>query len=65
VGRVNTKKISVQWTAAEAEEVPVSFVNGLERLAVDRLVQFVRNNPKGARYSIKNDSRSGKPVMVL
>ncbi|HWC60356.1 MAG TPA: hypothetical protein VHC44_11740 [Verrucomicrobiae bacterium] len=62
---MNTKKISVQWIPAKAELVPVIFVNGLELLAVDRFLQFVRNNPNGARYSATNDPRSGKPVMVL
>jgi len=55
----------VKWDSACAETVPILLATGLEILAVDRLLRFVRNNPNGARYSAANDTRSGKPVMVL
>jgi hypothetical protein len=65
-GHVKTNRIlSVKWEAAEAEAVPIVFAVGLEVLAADRLLQFVRNNPHGARFSANNDPRRGKPVMVL
>ena len=62
---VNTNKISVEWTWENAEAVPVVSANGLEVLAVDRLIQFVRNNPNGARYSAVNNPKSDKPTTVL
>jgi hypothetical protein len=55
----------VDWTWEEAEAVPVVSATGLEILAVDRLVQFVRNNPNGARYSAVNNPKSGKPITIL
>lgn len=66
MGSVKTNRnISVKWDAARVETVPVVSTTGLEILAVDRLLRFVRNNPNGARYSEKNDPRRGEPVMVL
>jgi hypothetical protein len=62
---VNSNKISVDWIWEEAESVPVVSATGLEILAVDRLVQFVRNNPNGARYSAVNNPKSGKPITIL
>jgi hypothetical protein len=62
---VNSNKISVDWIWEEAESVPVVSATGLEILAVDRLVQFVRNNPNGARYSAANNPKSGKPITIL
>jgi len=62
---VNTNKISVEWRWEDAEAVPVVSANGLEVLAVDRLIQFVRNNPNGARYSAVNTPKSDKPTTVL
>ncbi len=59
------RNLSVKWESARAEAVPIVSVNGLEVLAVDRLLRFVRNNPHGARYSADNDPHKGKPVMVL
>jgi len=57
--------ISVEWESADAEAVPIVFASGLEVLAADRLLQFVRNNPNGARYSANNEPWRGKPVPVL
>jgi hypothetical protein len=57
--------LSVKWESAEVEAVPIVSANGLEVLAADRLLRFVRNNPEGARYSAGNDPLRGKPVMVL
>jgi len=59
------RNLAVKWDSACAETVPILLATGLEILAVDRLLRFVRNNPNGARYSAANDTRSGKPVMVL
>jgi len=59
------KNLSVKWESAQIEIVPVVSATGLEVRAADRLIQFVRNNPNGARYSADNDLRRGKPVMVL
>ena len=59
------RMLSVKWESTRAEAVPIVSVNGLEVLAVDRLLRFVRNNPHGARYSESNDPHKGKPVMVL
>jgi len=59
------KLLSVKWESGEAERVPIVSANGLEVLAVDRLLRFVRNNPNGARFSATNEPRRGKPVMVL
>jgi len=59
------RMLSVKWESARAEAVPIVSASGLEVLAVDRLLRFVRNNPHGARFSADNDPRRGKPVMVL
>ena len=65
-GHVKTNRtLSVKWEPARIEVVPVVSASGLEIMAVDRLVQFVRNNPNGARYSENNEPGRGKPVMVL
>lgn len=65
-GHVKTNKsLSVKWESAQIEMVPVVSATGLEVLAVDRMLRFVRNNPNGARYSENNEPRRGKPVMVL
>jgi len=63
--QVKTNRISVEWEPADAEVVPVVSASGLELLAADRLLQFVRNNPQGARYSANNDASRGKPITVL
>jgi len=59
------RNITVKWESAQAEIIPVVSATGLEVLAVDRLLRFVRNNPHGARYSENNEPRRVKPVMVL
>ena len=65
-GHVKTNRnLAVDWEPAQIEIVPVVSASGLEVLAVDRLLRFVRNNPNGARYSENNEPGRGKPVMVL
>lgn len=59
------RTLSVKWEAAHIEVVPIVPASGLEILAVDRLLRFVRNNPHGARYSENNEPQRGKPMMVL
>ena len=60
------KTLAVQWTAGEIEPVPVVFTTGLEIRAVDRFLRFARtHNPNYARYSATNESRRGKPTLVL
>jgi hypothetical protein len=64
-GHMKTNKISVEWTWEEADAGPVVSATGLEILAADRLLRFVRNNPNGARYSVANNPKSGGPITVL
>jgi len=55
---VNAKETSlaVQWADALVEDVPVVSATGLEVLAVDRFIRFMRpRNPNHARYSPANN----------
>ena len=60
------KTLMVNWVAGEVEAVPVVVATGLEIRAVDRFLRFARtHNPKLARYSLENEPKRGKPVLVL
>jgi hypothetical protein len=63
---VKTKKttLAVQWTEVRREDVSIVFASGLEILAVDRFLQFMRSrNPNHARYSPTNEGK--RPAAVL
>ena len=56
--------LAVQWVDVPREDVPVIMVTGLEVLAVNRFIQFMRRrNPNHARYSPTNEGK--RPAAVL
>jgi hypothetical protein len=63
---VYTKETSlaVQWADALVEDVPVVSATGLELLAVDRFLRFMRpRNPNHARYFSANNQK--RPARAL
>jgi len=63
---VETKKttLTVQWTEVPREDVSIVWASGLEILAVNRFIQFMRQrNPNHARYSPTNEGK--RPAAVL
>ena len=58
------KSLAVEWTHALVEDVPVVSATGLELLAVDRFICFVRQrDPNHAKYSPANNQK--RPARVL
>jgi hypothetical protein len=64
---METKKatLAVEWTEVRREDVPIVLVTGLEVLAVDRFLQFMRpHNPNHARYSPTNEGKRAVPMLT-
>jgi hypothetical protein len=50
--------LAVQWVDVPREDVPMIAATGLEILAVNRFIQFIRRrNPNHARYSPTNEGK--------
>jgi hypothetical protein len=57
-------KLAVQWVDVPLEDVPMIAATGLEILAVNRFIQFMRRrNPNHARHSPTNEWK--RPAAVL
>jgi hypothetical protein len=64
---METKKITlaVEWTEVPREGVSIVFATGLEILAVDRFIRFMRHrNPNHASYSPTNGGKRAAAVLT-